>query len=71
MIILAITITIILALLLAREVGLGTRPGTTVPIEACDGMAEDLLEDVRGNHLSNTTCLTQALFKSGEECGNV
>ena len=24
---------------------------------------------LRGNHLSNTTCLTQALFKRGEECG--
>ena len=23
---------------------------------------------LRGSHLSNTTCLTQAFFKSGEEC---
>ena len=23
-------------------------------------------EDFRGNHLSSTTCLTHALFKSGE-----
>ena len=25
----------------------------------------------RGNHLSNTTCLTQAFFKSGEECSTL
>ena len=26
---------------------------------------------LRGNHLSNTTCLTQTFFKSGESCGNL
>ena len=26
---------------------------------------------VRGNHSSNTTCLTHAFFKSGEECSKL
>ena len=26
------------------------------------------LATLRGSHLSNTTCLTHVLFKSGEEC---
>ena len=26
---------------------------------------------VRGNHLSNTTCLTQAFFRRGERCGKL
>ena len=26
---------------------------------------------VRGNNLSNTTCLTQAFFKRGEECSKL
>ena len=27
-------------------------------------------EHIRGNHLSNTTCLTHVFFKSGESFGN-
>ena len=27
--------------------------------------------DFRGNHLSNTTCLTQVFFKSGEACSKL
>ena len=27
--------------------------------------------DSRGNHLSNTTCLTRVFFKSGESCGKL
>ena len=26
---------------------------------------------IRGNHLSNTTCLTHAFFKSGEQCAKL
>ena len=26
---------------------------------------------LRGNHLSNTTCLTRAFFKSGEYCSEI
>ena len=28
-------------------------------------------DHLRGNHLSNTTCLTRAFFKSGEECSTL
>ena len=27
--------------------------------------------DIRGNRLSNTTCLTQVLFKTGEACSRL
>ena len=30
-----------------------------------------MLQDSGGGHLSNTTCPTQAFFKSGEECGTL
>ena len=57
----SIIITIIISIIIITGPDESLCLGTTVPEDAI----------LRGNHFSNTTCLTHAFSKSGEHCGKL